>query len=166
MSAQSSTRRFLPLMSISLATLAAVSASCGADSAQTNVLPPPNMPWSASLTGTGPALGAATASDSFSVPSTYKTPSGQVVSTGHLITEYVSQVCNPGSSSSSLLFAVDSGPSVTALNGAMISTGIGGGQAYASSLMKIYFSAGDTFHLQWLGAGTCTYVLFGQLMPN
>jgi hypothetical protein len=51
----------------------------------------------------------------------------------------------------------------------MISTGIGigaGSYPNASSLMKVYLSADDAFHLQWSGAGTCTFVLFGQLLPN
>jgi hypothetical protein len=172
MSTQNSYRTSLPFTSIGLATLAAVAASCGADSAPSNVIPPPNMPWSASLTGTGVPPGSApttVASDSFSVPSTYKTPGGQVANTGHLVIEYLSQTCSSGAYATSVLFAVDSGPSVTTLSGAMVFTGLGGGVGVfqnASSLMKVYFSAGDSFHLQWIGPGTCTYVLFGELVPN
>jgi hypothetical protein len=160
MSSQIRPYRFLPLLSIALATLA-VSASCGADSAQAYVLGPASMPWSTSLSGTGAPSGDAlitTISGSFSVPPTYRTPSGQVVNTGHLAIEYMQVYCPTGANSNPM-FVIDSGPSLTTLNGAMIPTPVG-------SVVKVYFSAGDTFHMQWSGQGTCAFILFGELMPN
>jgi hypothetical protein len=111
MSSQIRPYRFLPLLSIALATLA-VSASCGADSAQAYVLGPPSMPWSTSLSGTGaPFADALITSGSFSVPSTYRTPSGQVVNTGHLAIEYMQVICPTGATSNPM-FVIDSGPSL------------------------------------------------------